>query len=112
MNFAKNSFIVNNKLQLAIVDKRIPKNMETNLNNMGVSIIKSTCCSNTYEAIKYHPDISVCKLNDNNIVVAKIKTDDTAKYENPKSPRYNLHTIGFHIHKTVCSTSTNNTCNH
>ena len=27
MNFAKNSFIVNNKLQLAIVDKRIPKNM-------------------------------------------------------------------------------------
>ncbi len=52
MNFAKNSFIVNNKLQLAIVDKRIPKNMETNLNNMGVSIIKSTCCSNTYEAIK------------------------------------------------------------
>ena len=70
MNFAKNSFIVNNKLQLAIVDKRIPKNMETNLNNMGVSIIKSTCCSNTYEAIKYHPDISVCKLNDNNIVVA------------------------------------------
>ena len=47
MNFAKNSFIVNNKLQLAIVDKRIPKNMETNLNNMGVSIIKSTCCSNT-----------------------------------------------------------------
>ena len=28
MNFAKNSFIVNNKLQLAIVDKRIPKNME------------------------------------------------------------------------------------
>ena len=26
MNFAKNSFIVNNKLQLAIVDKRIPKN--------------------------------------------------------------------------------------
>lgn len=25
MNFEKNSFIVNNKLQLAIVDKRIPK---------------------------------------------------------------------------------------
>ena len=71
MNFEKNSFIVNNKLQLAIVDKRIPKNMETNLNNMGVSIIKSTCCSNTYEAIKYHPDISVCKLNDNNIVILK-----------------------------------------
>ena len=70
MKFAKNSFIVNNKLKLAIVDKRIPKNIEIKLNTMGINIIKSTDCSNTYEAIKYHPDISVCKLNDNNIVVA------------------------------------------
>lgn len=70
MKFAKSSFTINNKLQLAIVDKRIPKDMEINLNNLGVNIIKSTDCSNTYEAIKYHPDISVCKLNDYNIVVA------------------------------------------
>ncbi len=70
MKFAKNSFIVNNRLQLAIVDKRIPKDMEISLNNLGVNIIKSTDCSDTYEAIKCHPDISVCKLNDNNIVVA------------------------------------------
>ena len=70
MNFAQNSFTIKNKLQLAIVDKRIPQTIETNLNNIGVNIIKSTACSNTYDAIKYHPDISVCKLNYNNIVVA------------------------------------------
>ena len=64
MKFVKESFIVKNKLQLAIVDKRIPKNMENNLKNMGVSIIKSTCCNDTYEAIKYHPDISVCKRSE------------------------------------------------
>jgi len=70
MNFAQNSFTIKNKLQLAIVDKRIPQTIENNLNNIGVNIIKSTACSNTYDAIKYHPDISVCKLNYNNIVVA------------------------------------------
>jgi len=70
MNFAQNSFTIKNKLQLAIVDKRIPQTIEDNLNNIGVNIIKSTACSNTYDAIKYHPDISVCKLNSNNIVVA------------------------------------------
>jgi len=70
MNFAQNSFTIKNKLQLAIVDKRIPQTIEDNLNNIGVNIIKSTACSNTYDAIKYHPAISVCKLNYNNIVVA------------------------------------------
>jgi len=70
MNFAQNSFTIKNKLQLAIVDKRIPQTIEDNLNNIRVNIIKSTACSNTYDAIKYHPDISVCKLNSNNIVVA------------------------------------------
>ena len=49
MNFAKNSFILNSRLCLAIVDKRIPKNMEDNLNNLGVNIIKSTSCNNTYD---------------------------------------------------------------
>ncbi len=70
MKFSKNPFILNDKLKLAIVDKRIPKNMEIKLNMMGVNIIKSTGCVNTYESIKYHPDISICKLNNNNIVVA------------------------------------------
>lgn len=70
MTFAKNSLVVNNKLKLAIIDKRVPKDMEVNLNNMGLNLIKSTSCTNTYNAIKYHPDISICKLNDNNVVVA------------------------------------------
>ena len=45
MKFAKSSFTINNKLQLAIVDKRIPKDMEINLNNLGVNIIKSNDCN-------------------------------------------------------------------
>ena len=70
MRFVKSSFTVDSNLCLSIVDKRIPKDMELNLKNLGLEIIKSASCSNTYEAIKYHPDISICKLNDNNIVVA------------------------------------------
>ena len=94
MNFAKNSFILNSRLCLAIVDKRIPKNMEDNLNNLGVNIIKSTSCNNTYDAIKYHPDISVCKLNDNNIVVAPNVYD---YYKNALKP------YGFNV---ICGDST------
>ena len=67
MRFVKSSFTVDSNLCLSIVDKRIPKDMELNLKNLGLQIIKSASCSNTYEAIKYHPDISICKLNDNNI---------------------------------------------
>ncbi|MGL4911727.1 MAG: DUF6873 family GME fold protein [Romboutsia sp.] len=70
MEFVKKSFIVDGNLSLALVDKRITLNMENKLKSLGVDIIKTTSCPNTYNAIMCHPDISICKLNDNNIIVA------------------------------------------
>lgn len=70
MKFIKTSFIPNSKLLIALVDKRITLNMEKSLKNIGIDVIKTCECTNTYNAIKFHPDINVCKLNDNNIVVA------------------------------------------
>ena len=41
-----------------------------NLNDINVNIIKSEKCKETYEAISYHPDINLIKLNDENILVS------------------------------------------
>ncbi|MGL5328666.1 MAG: DUF6873 family GME fold protein [Peptostreptococcaceae bacterium] len=116
MNFTKNSFTVDGKLRLALVDTRITSDMECALNNLNISIIKSSECSNTYSAIKYHPDISVCKLNDNNIVVAPnvynyynnelkkhgfnvIKGDSVIQNKYPYNIHYNIAILGkFAIH--------------
>lgn len=70
MDFVESSFIPNKKISLAIVDKRITKSMEKHLISKGINLIKSHECSEVYNAIKYHPDITLCKLNDNNIIVA------------------------------------------
>ncbi len=70
MKYVESSFITSNKLTLALVDKRITLKMENKLKDKNIRLIKTTYCKNTYDAIKYHPDISVCKLDNNNIVVA------------------------------------------
>lgn len=70
MKFVKESFLANGPLSVALVDKRITPNMQNTLINLGIKLIKTIECPNTYNAIKCHPDISLCKLYDNNIVVA------------------------------------------
>lgn len=70
MKYVKDSFIVDGYLSTALVDKRITSNMKKSLNLKNIKIVETAPCSNTYDAIKYHPDISICKLNDNNIIVA------------------------------------------
>lgn len=89
MKFVEESFIPNERLSLAIVDKRITIDMESKLKDYGINIIKSPSCSDTYNAIKYHPDISVCKLNFNNIVVAPNVYD----YYNKILSKYNFNVI-------------------
>ena len=61
MIFVKVSFIVNGSVSLVLIDKRATSNMKTSLYNRNIKILETTDCSNTYDAIKYHPDISVCK---------------------------------------------------
>ena len=69
MKYVESSFITSNKLTLALVDKRITLKMENKLKDKNIKLIKTTDCKNTYDAIKCHPDISICKLDNNNIVV-------------------------------------------
>lgn len=70
MKYVKDSYTVDGYLSLAIVDKRITSNMKKSLNTNLITIVESPKCTNTYGAINYHPDISVCKLDYNNIIVA------------------------------------------
>ena len=89
MKFVKDSFIVSGNLSLALIDKRATSNMKTSLNNKNIKILETTDCSNTYDAIKYHPDISICKLNDNNIIVAP----NVYEYYKELLTKYNFNVI-------------------
>lgn len=70
MNFVKTSFIPEDKISLALVDKRITIDMKNKLNNLNINIIESSPCVETYDAISCHPDITLLKINGNNIIVA------------------------------------------
>ena len=116
MKFVEESFITNERLSLAIVDKRITIDMENKLKNYDINIIKTPSCDDTYNAIKHHPDISVCKLDVNNIVVAPnvydyyndilsnynfnvIKGNSTISKKYPNNIQYNVAILGnYAIH--------------
>lgn len=68
--YTKEPFVVDGELCLALVDKRITCDMEIELKRRNIEIIKTIECKETYNAIKYHPDICVCNLGNGNIVVA------------------------------------------
>ena len=68
--YNKESFIVNEDLCLALVDKRITCDMELELKNRNIQIIKTIECDECYESIKFHPDITVCNLGNGRIIVA------------------------------------------
>ncbi|MGL5345900.1 MAG: DUF6873 family GME fold protein [Peptostreptococcaceae bacterium] len=116
MKHVKNSYTLDGCLSLGIVDKRITSNMKKSLNRYQIDIIESPMCSNTYDAIKYHPDISVCKLDNNNIIVAPnvydyykevldkyhfnvIKGNSMIKLKYPNNIQYNVCIFGkYAIH--------------
>lgn len=90
MKFIKDSFIPQKKISLALVDKRITKEMKNKLRKLDINIIESIPCHNTYDAIKYHPDICFIKINNNNIIVAPNVFDDYKKLLSP---------LGFNVIK-------------
>ena len=55
MKFVEDSFITNERLSLAIVDKRITIDMENKLKNYDINIIKTPSYHHTYNAIKPSP---------------------------------------------------------
>jgi hypothetical protein len=58
------------RVSLAVVDGRIPKDMEDNLITHGIRLIKTKKTGELYNAISYHPDIVLHHLGENEIVVA------------------------------------------
>jgi hypothetical protein len=89
MHYSDTPFIPQNNVNLMLVDKRIPKDMEYQLQNRNIDIIKTCECRETYEAIKYHPDICVCYLGKGNIVVAP----NVYNYYVEALKEYNFHII-------------------
>ena len=64
------SSIPENKISIALVDKRITIDMKNKLNSLNINIVESAPCIETYNAISCHPDITLLKINGNNIIVA------------------------------------------
>ena len=116
MKFIKESFIPKNDLSLALVDKRVSKSIEKKFNELNIKLIKTAPVDEVYDAIKYHPDISICKLDYNNIVVSPnvydyytkelkkynfnvIKGNSTLQNKYPKNIQYNACIFGnFAVH--------------
>lgn len=69
MKFTTKSFLIDEDLALALVDKRLSRSMEDELRKRNIEIIKTVKCDRVYESISYHPDISLCNLGYGNIVV-------------------------------------------
>ena len=86
----KSSFIPSKKISFALIDSRASKNIVQSLNQLNIKIIKTIKCNETYDAISYHPDICVIKLNNNDILVAPNVYDYYKK---------NLTPLGFNVIK-------------
>lgn len=78
----------NSKVSLAVVDGRIPKCIEKSLYKRKIKLIKTHKIDSLYDAISYHPDIMMCHIGDNKIVVAK---------NIPNKLVYELENEGFQI---------------
>lgn len=116
LKYSKQSFVIDGDLCLALVDKRITCDMELELKRRNIQIIKTIECKECYNAIKYHPDISVCNLGEGNIVVAPnvyehylnllkplgfnvIKGNSYIEQKYPNNIQYNITIMGdFAIH--------------
>ncbi|MEF9953267.1 MAG: hypothetical protein RR840_09695 [Clostridium sp.] len=58
-------------VSLAVVDGRIPKDIEENLYKREIKLIKTEKINKLYKAVSYHPDIMMCHIGGNRVVVAK-----------------------------------------
>ncbi|WP_027702691.1 DUF6873 family GME fold protein [Metaclostridioides mangenotii] len=89
MKFTKKPFVVEGDLALALVDKRLSKSMEEDLERSNIELIKTIECDGVYESINCHPDICICNLGNGDIVV------EPSMYNRYKSllKKYNFNAI-------------------
>jgi hypothetical protein len=69
-NFIKYPNLPKKNVSLALVDGRLPIELEKNLVNKGIRLIKTKKIKELYDAISYHPDIMLCHVGDDEIVAA------------------------------------------
>lgn len=67
---SRNPFLPHAKCDLVIVDGRASEEIECNLRNLGIHVIRTVKCSSTYDAVSYHPDIVMHPINSRDIVIA------------------------------------------
>lgn len=70
MKFVESSFCFEGKLKFCIVDGRITNELENELLDRGIRILKTPKCAEVYEAISYHPDIQFFNCGNGKIIVA------------------------------------------
>lgn len=116
MKFTNHPFIANDEICLVLVDERISWHMENELKKRNIEILKSIECKNTYNSIKYHPDICVFNLGNGRIIVEPsvyeeyklilepykfevIKGESEVKERYPYNVQYNVAIVGeYAIH--------------
>lgn len=87
-DFIKTPNLPQKKVSLAVVDGRIPKDIEESLYKREIKIIKTRKLESLYSAISYHPDILMCHIGMRDIVASK---------NAPEKFLYELESEGFNI---------------
>jgi len=64
------SYIPDRKVRAVIVDGRINRDIERNITNMGIKVIKTIKHPLLYSAISYHPDAVICPIGRGTMVAA------------------------------------------
>ncbi|SKA89106.1 hypothetical protein SAMN05443428_10975 [Caloramator quimbayensis] len=79
-NYVEIPNLPENNISLAVVDGRIPCDMEKILYGMNIKLIKTKKIKNLYDAISYHPDIMLHHIGGRDIVAAP-DTDNSIIYQ-------------------------------
>lgn len=58
------------KVSLAVIDGRVTEEIERNINDIGIRLIRTNRTDGLYEAISYHPDIVIHHLGGKEIILA------------------------------------------
>lgn len=87
-NYVKDPNLPGKKVSLALVDGRVPYDIEKSLADKKIRLIKTKKIKELYDAISYHPDIMLCHVGENEIVAAP---------NIPESVIYSLENEGFKI---------------
>lgn len=70
MEYVKKSFCVDKKISLCIIDRRLPKDIEKNIKEKNIEIIKTPKSEDVYNSISYHPDIQFFNCGEGKIIVS------------------------------------------